>query len=49
MKGETVADIAAEDEDTRSKRAYLDQKVADLRKAHNDCLEITMKNRQKTV
>ncbi|KAK5635660.1 hypothetical protein RRF57_011372 [Xylaria bambusicola] len=43
MKEETVADIAAEDETPKASESYLDQKVADLRKAHNDCLGIAIR------
>ena len=46
---ETLAAIVMEDEDTKRKRVSLDQKIADLRKAHEDCLGIVVKDSPKTV
>jgi len=46
---ETLAAIVMEDEDTKRQRVSLDQKIADLRKAHEDCLGIVVKNTPKTV
>lgn len=48
MGRETVANIAAEDPVSRTKRDHLEQKVAGLKKAHNDCQAIAMANVQKT-
>ncbi len=49
MDKDEVAAIVEEDEDTRSRRAFLDQKVAGLRRAHDVSLRVAMANGQRTV
>lgn len=49
LNDEEVAKITAEDEGTKVKRANLDQKVADLKKAYGECLAIETRISQKMV